>query len=159
LFVRKTASCWEYVNFSPIDLRAPAQQTKERLVSSSTSTENISVIASLGATPDTFAVDTSFQAIVQQQLDNNITNIINLNSPYIGVTVTPISLNSDGTTNSSPPPEPTNTSLYQDAYITGSVTGSGGSITLPNAMTNGVPTNNGIRGIIAAFSGNETIRA
>jgi hypothetical protein len=126
-------------------------------VSSSTSTENVSVIASLGATPDTFAVDKSIQAIVQQQLDNNITNLINLNSPYTGVTVTPISLNSDGTTNSSPPPEPTNTSFYEDTYITGSVTGSGGSISLPNAMTNGVPTNNGIRGIIATFSGNETI--
>ncbi|HEX7390044.1 MAG TPA: calcium-binding protein [Acidiphilium sp.] len=122
----------------------------------SIATSVVSVQASANDTVS-FSVDSVLTGAIQAQLNNITTEVENPNSQAGVVTASFVTLNGAGSPTGSLPTVPDGTSTYEYVYLSGTVTGSGGQITLPGQTVLGPNRNIGFAGLIATFAGNETV--
>ncbi|HEX7389527.1 MAG TPA: calcium-binding protein [Acidiphilium sp.] len=116
-------------------------------------TTAVSVQAALGQPPVTFNVDPLLAPVIQRQLTNTITYLVDNPTPYTPVESSFVVLNPDGTAAGALPTVPNDYSTAEYVYLTGTVA-TPGTITLPNQT---IGSNNGFAGMIATFAGSETV--
>ncbi|HET9146680.1 MAG TPA: hypothetical protein VFN77_01390, partial [Acetobacteraceae bacterium] len=106
-----------------------------------------------GAGSFSFPMDSNVAPAAQQTLTNDISNVMTAGSPFATATLNAVSLDGNGAPTGGIPTLGGSNSNSSYLYLSGAVT-SGGAVTIPAYDSN---TNAGYEGIIAAFTGDETI--